>query len=231
MRVVTPPALPDPEVQPADGARSVQPATRPSITFAEPVADRDAVVRSLAISPEVAGTWEWAAPDRVEFVPEGRLPTLTDITVTLHGGPDGARSAAGGYLENDVAWSFRTTDYKRIDVSLSRQVMTLMEDDVPVRSIVIATGVAGAQTPTGSYEVQYKLPQARFRGVNPSGLRYDIPDVNWVLAFWGDYTIHGAHWRARFGAPASNGCVSMSDPDAKVVYDWADVGTPITIHS
>jgi lipoprotein-anchoring transpeptidase ErfK/SrfK len=76
-----------------------------------------------------------------------------------------------------------------------------------------------------------KAAQMRFRGVNPDGSHYDIPDVHWVMPFWGDYTIHGAYWRPRFGVPGSDGCVSMSDADAKSLFDWADVGTPIVIHS
>jgi lipoprotein-anchoring transpeptidase ErfK/SrfK len=51
------------------------------------------------------------------------------------------------------------------------------------------------------------------------------------MPFWGDYTIHGAYWRGRFGAPGSDGCVSMTDADAKMLFDWADVGTPVIIHS
>src|SRR5207244_238793 len=83
----------------------------------------------------------------------------------------------------------------------------------------------------GTFSVYMKAPQMRFRGVNPDGSHYDIPDVHWVMPFWGDYTIHGAYWRPRFGVPGSDGCVSMTDADAKLVYDWADVGTPVVIHS
>ncbi len=92
--------------------------------------------------------------------------------------------------------------------------------------------VAGSHvdTPLGEFNVQYKMPTARFQGTNVSGVRYDIPDVKWVLAFMGDYTIHGSYWRSGFGAPASNGCVSLSDDDAKAVFDWAPEGTRIKIH-
>jgi lipoprotein-anchoring transpeptidase ErfK/SrfK len=91
--------------------------------------------------------------------------------------------------------------------------------------------VKGAETPHGSYRVQYKMPVARFRGVNPNGSRYDIPNVHWVLAFYEDYTIHGAYWRQVFGRPGSNGCISLTDPNAKVVYDFAEEGTRIEVHS
>jgi lipoprotein-anchoring transpeptidase ErfK/SrfK len=73
------------------------------------------------------------------------------------------------------------------------------------------------------------MPVARFRGVNPDGSRYDIPNVHWVLAFYGDYTIHGAYWRSVFGRPGSNGCVSLTDANAKIVYDFADEGTTVVI--
>jgi lipoprotein-anchoring transpeptidase ErfK/SrfK len=118
-----------------------------------------------------------------------------------------------------------------IDVNISQQVLTLYEGDAPVASFPVATGLAGADTPIGWYRVQYKMPTAHFRGVNSAtGTPYDLPNVRWVMAFMGDYTIHGAYWRQGFGARGSNGCVSLSDAHAAVVYNWAPVGTPIHIH-
>jgi hypothetical protein len=231
VRFVTPPALDAPTFQPQDGSIGIQPSSHPSITFAQPLADPTAATQALSIDPPVAGHWQWSSADTAEFVPDGQLPILTDITLTVKGGPDGPRTAAGGYLEGDQSASFTTTDYKRIDVSLSRQTMTLYENNVAMKTIYVATGVAAAPTPPGTYFVQMKAPQMRFRGVNPDGSHYDIPDVHWVMPFNGDYTIHGAYWRPRFGVPGSDGCVSMSDSDAKAVYDWANVGTPVVIHS
>lgn len=229
VRLRTPDAFEPPSFAPADGA-VVESTATPAVTFAEPVADTAAAEQALSIEPAVEGEWRWTAADRVEFVPLARLPALTDFTVTVRGGPDGPRSLSGGYLEADAATSFRTKPFKKIDVNISQQLLSLIEGGRVVRTIRVGTGVPGADTPLGEFAVQYKMPQARFRGVNPSGLRYDIPDVKWVLAFWGDYTIHGAYWRTQFGVRSSNGCVGMPDAEAKVVYDWADVGTPISIH-
>lgn len=231
VHVTTPAALEPPTLAPADGAIGVQPMAHPGVSFAEPPADPDAALNALSLDPPVDGHWHWASPTRAEFVPSTRLPINSDVHLTVHGGPQGPRSQTGGFLEDDTSATFRTTDFKRMDVSLSRQTMTLFEYDRPVRTISVATGVAAAPTPTGTFYVQYKAPQMRFRGSNPDGSRYDIPDVHWVLPFWGDYTIHGAYWRPRFGVPGSDGCVSMTDADAHSVYDWADVGTPLVIHS
>jgi hypothetical protein len=188
----TPPAFEPPTFVPRDGAEGVQATQHPWITFPEPVADQDAATDLLQIEPPVPGHWTWTSPVRAEFVPNSRLPILSSITIRVLGGPDGARNEDGGYLDEDASATFRTTDYKRIDVSLSRQSMILFEFDRPVRG-----------------------RHRRGRRPNP---------------FWGDYTIHGAYWRPRFGVPGSDGCVSMTDADAKFVYDWASVGTPIVIH-
>ena len=42
--------------------------------------------------------------------------------------------------------------------------------------------------------------------------------------------IHGTYWRSNFGERGSNGCVGLSDADAKTVFDWAPEGTRIKIH-
>jgi lipoprotein-anchoring transpeptidase ErfK/SrfK len=117
-----------------------------------------------------------------------------------------------------------------IDVSIGQQMMTLYEKGNVVKTYPVGTGVPGADTPLGEFTVQYKMPTARFRGTRVDGFQYDIPDVKWVLAFMGDYTIHGVYWRGGFGTPSSNGCVGLSDENAKELFDWAPEGTRIKIH-
>ena len=104
---------------------------------------------------------------------------------------------------------------KLIDADVTKQSMTIFEKGKPVRTFPVGTGVPGADTPLGDFAVQYKMPTARFQGTNINGVRYDLPDVKWVLAFMGDYTIHGVYWRDNFGERGSNCCVGLSDEDAK----------------
>jgi hypothetical protein len=117
-----------------------------------------------------------------------------------------------------------------IDVNLSDQTLRLFEGGAEVFRTPVATGIAGAETPTGTFAVQYRMDRARFQGTYPDGRRYDVPEVPWILAFSGDYTIHAAPWRSQFGQVGSNGCVTMPLEAARYVYDWAEVGTPIHIH-
>jgi hypothetical protein len=206
--------------------------THPTFTFSQPIREGAAPPEQwVTFVPAIDGRFEWLADDTLAFIPEA-LPSDEVVHATIHGGPDGPRAVAGGYIEpKSATYRFVTEPNKIIDVSLSQQRMTLLEGGEAVQTFPVATGVRGADTPVGEFRVQYKMPVARFVGVNTvGGSRYDIPDVHWVLAFSGDYTIHGAYWRSAFGRPGSNGCVSLSDPNAKVVFDWAPPGTLIRIH-
>jgi lipoprotein-anchoring transpeptidase ErfK/SrfK len=215
---------PDPEA----GRISVK--TKPTLTFTQPIRDRRAAVAALSVEPAVPGRWEWVDDKSVQFAPIGTLPYETELTIKVRPGPTGARSTVGSYFEKEAVLAYMTESDKIIDVDVTRQMMTLYEKGQPVRTFKVATGVPGADTPIGEFNVEYKMPTARFQGVNVGGSRYDIPDVHWVLAFMGDYTIHGAYWRSGFGAPGSNGCVSLTDDDAKALFDWAPEGTRIKIH-
>jgi lipoprotein-anchoring transpeptidase ErfK/SrfK len=216
----------DPE--PAQGRISVK--SQPTLTFTQPIRDRKAAVAALAIEPAVPGRWEWTDDKTVKFIPTSAFPYDTDVTIKVKAGPAGARSTSGSFFENEAILEYRTESDKLIDVDVTRQVLTLYEKGKQVRTFPVGTGVPGADTPLGDFTVQYKMPTARFQGTNVTGARYDIPDVKWVLAFMGDYTIHGVYWRGNFGQRGSNGCVGLSDEDAKTVFDWAPEGTRIKIH-
>jgi len=195
---------------PADGAAGVPPRADPTLRFSEPIADRAAAEAAILFDPPVPGDFEWLAPNRVRFLPETPFPSETSITIHLAHGLAGVRGQSGSYFAEPVRAEFTTGKLKMIDVSLSQQRITLYEEDEVVWSAPVATGVRGAETPPGTYEVLYKMPTARFRGVNPDGSRYDISNVRWVLAFYGDYTIHGAWWRNVFGRPGSAVCTDRA---------------------
>lgn len=201
-----------------------------AFVFSEPVRDQTAAEEWIHWDPSISGEYEWQDDQTLVFKPES-LPGAQKITAAVSSGMDGPRSQRGGFLDQDAAFQFWTAPDKTIDVDLTHQSMTLYEGDQPVRTLRVATGVRGADTPVGQFRVQYKLAVTRFVGINTvSRTRYDIPNVHWVMPFMGDYTIHGAYWRSAFGSRGSNGCVSLSDADAKIVYDWSPPGTLINIH-
>jgi hypothetical protein len=230
IEVQTPPALVL-SFDPGNYIGRVPTSSKLLFTFNQPLRGGTPPEQWISYSPALSGRYEWLDDQSLRFVPDA-LPEDEVVNVAILGGMKGPRSTAGSYLEDEsTALKFVTAPNKTIDVSLSRQTMTLYEGDREVRRLPVATGVRGADTPVGEFRVQYKMPQTRFVGINTvSRTRYDIPDVHWVMAFSGDYTIHGAYWRSNFGAPGSNGCVSLSDANAKIVYDFSPEGTFINIH-
>lgn len=59
---------------------------------------------------------------------------------------------------------------------------------------------------------------------------YDLPGVPWNLYFTMEgAVIHGAYWHQNFGTPYSHGCVNLAPNDAKILYEWADVGTLVIV--
>lgn len=231
MELYVPPPLQIEAFWPADGAANLSPDADPTFRFSEPITDRASVENAIFFDPPPPGHFEWLAPNRVRFLPDGGFARESPISWYIRGGPDGPRGGSGSFLASPAAGVFATGKLKVIDVSLGTQRIRLLEDGEQVWTAAVATGVRGAETPPGTYEVLYKMRTARFRGTNPDGSRYDIPNVNYVLAFYGDYTIHGAYWRSVFGRPGSAGCISLTDANAKVVFDWAEQGTKVVIHA
>jgi len=111
-----------------------------------------------------------------------------------------------------------------IDINLSEQTLYAFEGMNLVNQFLISAGLTGP-TPTGLFDVYSKSRVTEMRGPG-----YDLPGVEWVSWFTGDYSIHGTYWHHNFGHPMSHGCVNASNGDAEWLYNWDDVGTPVYIH-
>lgn len=120
---------------------------------------------------------------------------------------------------------------KWIEVDLSEQRTTAYERTTPVKNFIIASGTKGHETVTGEFAIWLKVRKQTMQGGSRAdGSYYSIPNVEWVSYFYKDYALHGAWWREKFGAPASHGCVNMTNADASWVYEWAPVGTKVIVH-
>lgn len=135
---------------------------------------------------------------------------------------------------------------KVILVSLEGQWLYAYEDGTPAFNNAVETGRPGLQTPTGRFSVLAKLRDVTFTSPWPVGSQYyyEPTYVNYALEFKaGGFFLHDAWWHVKFG-PGSNvphqlpdgrwetgshGCVGMPVPDAKRLYDWSPVGTPVII--
>ena len=123
---------------------------------------------------------------------------------------------------------FRTdapADGKRwIAIDISDQSLTAWQGDVPVFETTVSTGKPGFRTLPGTFAVYRKYEETRMRGAD-----YDTPDVPWTMYYDGGFAIHGAYWHNNFGTPVSHGCVNLRVPEAKAIFEWADVGTEVVV--
>lgn len=110
------------------------------------------------------------------------------------------------------------------DINLSEQTFYAFDGCTLVNQFLISSGKTGP-TPTGEFHVYSQSRVTEMRGPG-----YDLPGVEWVSWFSGDYSVHGTYWHHNFGHPMSHGCVNASNGDAEWFYNWGGVGTPIYIH-
>lgn len=124
-----------------------------------------------------------------------------------------------------------TDDTNWVEVNLSNQTAMLWNGTQLLRTFVISSGVAKWPTVTGDFRIWYKTPsQTMTGGSRADGSYYDLPNVTWVSYFYQDYGFHTKYWNNIFGAPSSHGCVNMREADAKILYDFAPVGTRVVVH-
>jgi len=121
---------------------------------------------------------------------------------------------------------------KRIIIDRSENTLYAYEGDTLFMQELISIGLEFTPTPRGMFSVYKKMPQSYMQGPIPdiSDQYYDLPGVPWNLYFtYQGGAIHGAYWHNSFGQPWSHGCVNLPPEQAKKLYAWADLGTPVTV--
>ncbi len=115
-------------------------------------------------------------------------------------------------------------DGKQIIVALSQQRTYAFEDGKLVRFFLVSTGLSKTPTIQGNYEIYRQLETRHMTGPG-----YDLPDVPYVSYFIAGYAFHGTYWHENFGTPMSHGCVNMVTDEARWLYEWAEIGTPVRV--
>jgi lipoprotein-anchoring transpeptidase ErfK/SrfK len=113
---------------------------------------------------------------------------------------------------------------RSILVDLSDQRTYAYDNGVLVRNVLSSTGLPATPTVVGNFTVQRK-----YGAQTMSGPGYYLPDVPYVMYFYAGYAFHGTYWHNNFGNPMSHGCVNLPTPEAEWFYNFAEVGTPVTV--
>ena len=123
---------------------------------------------------------------------------------------------------------------KRIEVNLSTQRFYAWEGDRLVYQFLTSTGLPDKATAAGNFKVQSKIPKAYssiWRLYMPYWLGiYNVGRVEngiHALPIRLDGTVM---WGGLLGQRASYGCVILSTQAARLIYEWAEIGTPVHIH-
>lgn len=121
---------------------------------------------------------------------------------------------------------------KYVLVDISEQHLYAYQGNTLVFSFIASTGMNNA-TATGNFSVLNKIPSAY-------GSTWDIWMPSWLGIYWAGSLQNGIHalpimsnggilWDGYLGTPISYGCVVLGTYEAKLLYDWVDIGTPVDI--
>ena len=122
---------------------------------------------------------------------------------------------------------------KLIVVDLSDQHMWAYEGDQLVYSFVVSTGAAPSYTVAGEFRIQSKIP-------NAYASTWDLWMPHWMGIYWAGSMENGIHalpigsngeitWAGYLGTPISYGCIILGTQEAAQLYNWAVIGTPLSI--
>jgi LysM repeat protein len=122
---------------------------------------------------------------------------------------------------------------KRIVVDLSEQHLYAYEGSRLVYSFVASSGAAPYYTRTGEFSVLSKIP-------NAYGSSWGFWMPHWLGIYWAGSAQNGIHalpvsasgqtlWASCLGRPMSYGCIVLGSHEAQLLYNWAQIGTPVSI--
>ncbi|HYW88653.1 MAG TPA: L,D-transpeptidase, partial [Chloroflexota bacterium] len=105
-----------------------------------------------------------------------------------------------------------------------------------VRTMYTIIGRGALTTPTGNFSIIRRVANETMDSSTigiprdgPGG--YYLTGVLYTQYFTnGGASIHYNYWSGNFGYPGSHGCLGLSYDDAAFMWDFADYGTPVSIH-
>ncbi len=129
-----------------------------------------------------------------------------------------------------TAWGSEEIKKKEIRVFIERQVLVALENGEEIYSFDIVSGRDEKETTTGRYKIFCKHEKYTSKTYGS--------EMPYTMVFTKDgKAIHGttmATLRSYLHSyltesVGSQGCVGLTDDNAKALFDWAPVGTPVIV--
>jgi lipoprotein-anchoring transpeptidase ErfK/SrfK len=155
-----------------------------------------------------------AAPSQSATAPLATVPTSTPVSKSVTPKPLPPTDHTG----------------KQIIVDLSDQWLYALEGDRIIFDAPVSTGRDGFNTPIGHFSIYAKVREQTMRGC-AGGECWVVPRVPHAMYIVGGVALHGTYWHNQFGTGVrrSHGCINLPLKAAAWLYDWAPVGTPVTV--
>jgi lipoprotein-anchoring transpeptidase ErfK/SrfK len=128
------------------------------------------------------------------------------------------------------AWSGETEAKKEILVFIDEQILVAMENGEEIYSFDIVTGREGKETTAGVYKIFKKHEKYTSK-------KYGS-EMPYTMFFSKDgKAIHGTQMATLRSylhsylteSVGSQGCIGLTDDNAKAMFEWAPVGTPVVV--
>ncbi|MGI9148036.1 MAG: L,D-transpeptidase family protein [Chloroflexota bacterium] len=162
-------------------------------------------------------------------------------TVTGDDGATWFKTQDGYYLPHDdlfngsAPYSFGG---RWLDVSLSGAAhVVAYDEEAAVRSFYAIKGTPTFPTPFGTWSIVRRVANETMDSTTvgiprngPGG--YYLKNVLYTQYFRGTgESLHYNWWSSAWGLPGSHGCLGLSLSDSRWLWDWAAIGTPVSIHA
>ncbi len=187
-----------------------------------------AMLRGYDTSPVDAARVDAAVVDEHGLVQSLPTPTPTPTpTLAPTSTPAVPTAAAGNTSAPPVQ---HTGGGKSIVVNLSQQWLYAYAGGTLVFDAPVSTGRDGFNTPAGSFHVYAKVRSQTMSGTL-GGEYYNVPNVPHVMYIHGGVALHGTYWHNQFGTGVrmSHGCINLPLSSAAWLYNWAPMGTLVTV--
>ncbi len=162
------------------------------------------------------------------------------LEALFHTDPDKADTDGDGYPDGlEVAAGYSPLDpkplklEKELVVTISKQQLEQKLAGITLAVFPVSTGKAKLPTPTGHFAIKAKAERAWSRTAKlwmPWWMQFTAVKGGTVgiheLPEWPNGKKEG---EGHLGRPVSHGCIRLGIGPAKDIYDWAPVGTKVTV--
>lgn len=119
-----------------------------------------------------------------------------------------------------------------IQVDLFEQTLAAYEGDQLVYATLVSSGLDEWPTRPGLFHIYARLYADQMRGAYRADGSdyYFLEAVPWVMYYDGARALHGEYWHDGLGFPRSHGCVNLAPLDARWLYEFTEMGTPVWVY-